>query len=117
MIAYNKLENANLATLLFRRYVAQSLITLSHKPRIGRPLRTPPLLVKKRRKTNYSVSRAMRLESRGAHWVVYGEKRARCEVCSQNKVESRPYSQCSLCKVFLCSNKSKNCFNEFHEFE
>jgi hypothetical protein len=63
MIAYNKLENAKVATLLFRRYVAQSLITLSRKPRIGRPLRSPPLLVKKRRKTNYSVSRAMRLEN------------------------------------------------------
>ncbi len=74
MIAYNKLENANLATLLFRRYVAQSLIILSHKPSLGRPLRTPPLLVKKRRKTNYSVSRAMKLESRGAHWIVYGKK-------------------------------------------
>lgn len=117
MIAYNKLQNTKTNTLHFRRQVALSLITLSHKPKIGRPLRTPPLLAKKRRQSKYSVSRAVRLENRGAHWVVYGEKRGRCEVCSQKKVESRPHSQCSMCKVFLCSNANKNCFNEYHEFE
>ena len=119
MIAYNKLRKTTMSVPQFRRYVALSLVTSSHKPKVGRLLRTPPLVAKKRRKAKYSVSRAIRLENRGAHWVhvVYGDKRGRCEVCSQKNVESRPHSQCSMRKIFLCSNRSKNCFNEFHEFE
>jgi hypothetical protein len=75
MMAYNKLGDTTLSALLFRRYVALSLVTSSHKPKVGRPLCTPPPLVaKKHRKTKYSVSRAIRLENRGAHWVVYRDK-------------------------------------------
>jgi hypothetical protein len=31
--------------------------------------------------------------------VVYGDKQGHCEVCSQKNVESRPHSQCSMCKA------------------
>ncbi len=29
--------------------------------------------------------------------------------------ESRPFSQCSMCKIFLCLSKKRNCFLEFHD--
>lgn len=54
---------------------------------------------------------------RGIHWVVYSANRGRCELCSTQGIESRPKSKCSHCKVFLCSNENKNCFNEYHEVE
>ena len=69
-IAYNKLERENMSSLDFRRSVAQSLITLSRKPRVGRSLKgTPPLVVTKRRRVEYSVSSGMRMQNRGVHGI------------------------------------------------
>ena len=112
MVVYQKMQGESITTLQFRRSVAQSLITLSRKPKVGRPLQVSPLTMNKRRKIAYSVPKSIRLENRGAHWVVYDNKRGRCEVCAQAKVESRPHSQCSLCKVFLCS-KRKTALSSF----
>ena len=114
-IAFCKVTGQKASSLLFRRNVTLSLLTLGRPPKIGRPLHaSSPLPVKKRRKARYSVPDTIRRESLGAHWPGFGEKRARCEVCSQSKAESRPYSSCSTCKVFLCIQKGKNCFAIFH---
>ena len=116
-IAYSKFEGVSVSVLEFRRSVAQSLITLSRPVHVGRPRSTPsPLAPAKRRKSDYSVSKAIRLHNRGVHWIVYEKKHGRCEVCQKNKIESRPHSKCAMCKVFLCSNEKKNCFAVFHEF-
>lgn len=42
MIAFNKLENTSMTALEFRRDVAQSLVTLCQKPKVGCPLRISP---------------------------------------------------------------------------
>lgn len=68
----------------------------------------------KRRKLDFSIPKDVRHGNRGCHWVTFGKKRGRCEICSKKKVESRPYSTCSTCKVHLCCNEKKNCFSEFH---
>lgn len=71
----------------------------------------------KRRRISYSVPLDMRLQNRGAHWPLFTSSRKRCEVCSNKKIESRPYSICSLCNVHLCINKDKNCFGDYHDME
>ncbi|GFN74555.1 PiggyBac transposable element-derived protein 3 [Plakobranchus ocellatus] len=118
-VVYNKIEEKSMPLLLFRRLVAQHLLTAARPPQIGRPLSTSrpgtPQNPLKRRKTDYSVSADIRLTNRGVHWPVFVKKRGRCEVCSQNKVESRPHSQCSTYKVFLCCNEKKQCFLAYHE--
>ena len=114
-ITFCKATGRKIPSLLFRRNVTLALLTLGKPPKIGRPLGTPsPIPAKKRRKAKFSVPDTIRLENLGAHWPVFGEKRARCEVCSQAKVEARPYSTCSTCKVHLCIQKGKNCFAIFH---
>lgn len=118
-VVHNKLEDKSIPLLLFRRSVAQHLLTAATPPQIGRPLATSrcntPPNPPKRRKTDFSVSADIRLTARGVHWPIFLEKRGRCEVCSQNKIESRPHSQCSTCKVYLCCNANKQCFLTFHE--
>jgi hypothetical protein len=53
---------------------------------------------------------------------IFGEKRVRCEWCQAVRratkgtgLESRPFSKCSHCDVFLFCNKKRNCFLEFHK--
>ena len=117
-VAYCKIESSKITTLEFRRLVAQTLITLAQPPKVGRPaLSVTPPVSKKRRSSEFSVPKSIRLQNRGAHWVIYDKKRGRCEECQRNKVESRPHSLCSMCKVFLCCNEKKNCFAAFHEVE
>ena len=119
LVVHNKLEPKEMPLLGFRRMVAQYLMTAAKPPQIGRPLSasrsSTPQNPPKRRKTNYSVSEDIRLTNIGVHWPVFSKKRGRCEVCSQLKVESRPHSQCSTCKVFLCCNEKKQCFLKYHE--
>lgn len=71
----------------------------------------------KRRKTNYSVGKDVRLNNRGGHWPVFTPKRGRCEECSLNKIQSKPMSKCSQCKVYLCVNEKKNCFCNYHDVD
>lgn len=69
----------------------------------------------KRRKSEYSTIKDVRLGNRGIHWPTFVENRGRCEVCSLKKIQSKPHSKCSHCNVFLCVNEKKNCFAEYHE--
>lgn len=115
-IVYSKLEKKTVSVLDFRRQVAHALVLLGRPPQIGRPRSSPSSEAPtKQRGKEYSVPRAARLANRGVHWVVYGKKRGRCQVCQVNGAESRPHSTCSACKVFLCCNEKKNCFASFHE--
>ena len=115
-IVYSKLERKTVSVLDFRRQVAHALVLLGRPPQIGRPRSSPSSEAPtKQRGKEYSVPRAARLANRGVHWVVYGKKRGRCQVCQVNGAESQPHSTCSACKVFLCCNEKKNCFASFHE--
>ena len=119
-VVYDKIAKKGTSIFEFRRGVAMSLITLSRQPTLGRPRSSPSPVAaaaNKRRRTEYSVTPAVRLSNRGCHWIHFTEKRGRCEVCSKNKIESRPKSKCSMCKVFLCCNDKKNCFIEYHEIK
>ena len=118
-VVFKELTHENMTMLTYRRHAVQSLITLAKPPKVGRPTSNTTSLdsqnVPKKRKSNYSVNKSIRLKNLGCHWVIYVSGRGRCEVCSQNKVESRPHSKCSTCGVFLCFNEKKNCFAIYHE--
>ena len=92
-------------------HVVQSLIILAKPPKVGCPVSNTTAStsqsVQKRCKSNYSVNKSIRLENFGCHWVIYASGRGRCEVCSQNKVESKLLSKCSTCSVFLCCSEKK----------
>ena len=113
-IVFCKINGTKPPSLEFRCQVCQSLITLGRPTKVGRPLSNPRLTTPKRRKSAFSTPASIRLEKVGVHLVIYDNNRGRYEVCSSKKIQSRPHSKCSMCKVFLCSNEKKNCFIEFH---
>ncbi|KAL7644533.1 UNVERIFIED_CONTAM: hypothetical protein RMT77_004069 [Armadillidium vulgare] len=97
--------NAKIPLIDFRRNLAMGLVSkgiVNHHSN-------------KRRKISYSVPHDVRLSNKGTHWPIFVESRGRCEVCSSNKIQSRPYSICRACRVHLCVNNAKNCFLTFHE--
>ncbi|XP_046988244.1 piggyBac transposable element-derived protein 3-like [Schistocerca americana] len=105
-----------LPLLEFRRAVALGLMNEQQvanlkKINSGKDEITPP----KRRKDNFPVPKDVRLGNQGNHFVVFSCKRGRCKMCAKNKIQSRPHSQCSTCKVYLCCNEKNNCFLQFHE--
>ena len=112
-VTFSKLEKRPISVLDFRRAVTKAFVTRATPPKVGRPRLTTPV-PPKRRKSGHSVSKDIRLQNLGAHWVTYGKKRGRCEICQTKGVESRPHSKCTMCLVYLCCNKRKNCFAEFH---
>ena len=67
-----------------------------------------------RRKVAYSSPSSVRLTNIGVHWPKFVDEKCRCEVCSNEGIESRPSSICSHCGVYLFCNKSKNCFVKYH---
>ena len=101
----------------FRRSVTQGLMTMKdvsqkRKTSTDNTAKAGP---SKRRKSEYSTIKDVRLGNRGIHWPTFVENRGRCEVCSLKKIQSKPHSKCSHCNVFLCVNEKKNCFAEYHE--
>ena len=96
------------------------LLTLGKEPlhckkQRGRPSPAARLsLPAKRRKIGFSVTKDVRLQNVGVHWPEFVGSRGRCEVCSSKQIESRPHSNCTTCKVFLCCNEKTNCFTEYH---
>ena len=46
------------------------------------------------------------------HFPIYKEKRARCKLPG---CKSPPHFFCHKCKVYLCIDKNKNCFWNFHK--
>ena len=89
------------------------MITKSKTPKRGRPSTLlNQMTAKKRRKSNYSLPASIRQENLGILWPEYDAKRGRCEMCSKKKQEAKPYS---ACKIHLCINDKRNCFQEYHE--
>lgn len=113
----NKLNSTNLSMLQFRRAVAQGLVTLNKsglKKTSGVSLSSRKHLQPKRGKQLYFTPSNVRLGNLGAPWKEFSNTRSRCEICSKNQVESKPFTKCSKCKVFLCLNEKKPRFNEYH---
>ncbi len=72
----------------------------------------------KRRKNRLSVRGDIRFSAVGLHLSIFEGARGRCEWCqaiTDRKLESRPFSKCKQCKVFLCLEKKRNCFFEIHD--
>ena len=107
-VLYKESNMESLPLLDFRRELALVLLTLGMKPNCP----VPGAL--KRRKSSFSVLMSVVLNNLGVHWPQFLPKKGRCEVCSQNSIESRPYSICSHCGVHLCCNSSKMCFRVYH---
>ncbi|XP_054259546.1 piggyBac transposable element-derived protein 3-like [Macrosteles quadrilineatus] len=104
-----------------RRMIAKGLLAMQNPKQRKRSLElsssstsSSPIL-KRRKSTDFSVPKDVRCNNKGIHWVTFDQKRRRCEVCAKRKIQSRPYTKCSHCKVSLCVNEKKNCFAEFHE--
>lgn len=110
--------NGRISFLQFKRMVTQGLLTKGKAvlKKRGRPKQetSPSSLVNKRRKKGFSLSNDIRTQNLGVHWPNFVANRGRCENCAMHNIESRPHSQCSHCKVFLCVNERKNCFYEYH---
>ncbi len=115
-------------TLLeFKRNVTMGLLThaLNAKKQIagraGRMLHTIRPSAEpgaKRRKNRLSVRDDIRFSAVGLHLPIFEEARGRCEWCqatTEKRRESRPFSKCKQCKVFLCLGKKRNCFVEYHD--
>ena len=74
-VVFKKLTHENMTMLTYRRHVLQGLITLAKPPTVGRLISnttsSDSQSVPKRRKSNYSVNKTIRLENLGCHWVIY----------------------------------------------
>ncbi|EFX73118.1 hypothetical protein DAPPUDRAFT_325606 [Daphnia pulex] len=130
-----KQERKNLWSLLeFKRIVTTSLLFYGLNAEKARKEDAPearlmkeiPLSAEpgaKRRKDRLSVPDEIRFSQVGIHHPIFVENRGRCEWCQAtterrpngHTKESRPFSQCSMCKIFLCLSKKRNCFLEFHD--
>ncbi|EFX63526.1 hypothetical protein DAPPUDRAFT_335355 [Daphnia pulex] len=124
-----------LSLLEFKRSVTTSLLLYGLNDEIGRKGDAPearlmkenPLSAEpgaKRRKDRLSVPDEIRFSQVGIHHPIFVENRGRCEWCQAtterrpngHTKESRPlFSHCSMCKIFLCLSKKRNCFLEFHD--
>jgi hypothetical protein len=77
----------------------------------------------KRRKYRLSVPDEIRYSQVGIHHPIFVENRGRCEWYQAtterrpngHTKESQPFSQCNMCKIFLCLSKKRNFFLEFHD--
>jgi len=110
--------------LQFKRRVTLGLLTYGlnsvklQAGQKGHSIRPLPTLGPKRRKNRLSVRDELRFSAVGLHLPIFGETRGRCEWCqatTECKKESRPFSRCSRCQVFLCLSKKRNCFVEYHD--
>jgi len=55
------------------------------------------------------------MSNRGIHWSQFTGSHGRCEVGSFTyQFQSRPFSKCTTCNVFLCFIDKKHCFAEYH---
>lgn len=113
--------NGKISLLEVRRSVALGLIAAKNlKSNKGKKRsldieQSGPSKINSRKKSGFSVFKDVRLGNLGAHWPIFTERRGRCELCSINKIQSKPTTMCSLCKVYLCLNEKKNCFLNYHE--
>lgn len=117
-----KERHETIPLLEFRRLVVQGLFAQKEVPTPSRQYLFQKRQIpeekkesKKGRGKQYTVLKDVRLTNRGIHWPKFVGSRGRCEVCSLTyQMQSRPYSKCTTCNVFLCCNDKKNCFAEYH---
>jgi hypothetical protein len=117
-VVYKQIHGS-ITLLDFLRSVTQGLLTIQELPISNKrkfsltPLNNN-LTLKKRRGKKWSMSNEVRLTNRGIHWPKFVTNRGHCEVCAINATQSRLYSKCFHCGVFLCCNDKKNCFSVYH---
>ncbi|KAJ8886515.1 hypothetical protein PR048_012726 [Dryococelus australis] len=117
-VMYKELFDKGVSLLGFRISVSQDLIThqvLKAKRRCSKNRGASPgtktaAINVKSRKSNFSVPNDVRIFNCGTHWPVFDSHRGRCEVYSSKNIQSRPFSQCSHCKVFLHMNEKRGAF-------
>lgn len=128
-----KLDHTEPLSLLdFKRSVTIGLLTtglnevsgdVERLGRLGHKINPGGQPAAKRRKDRLSVRDELRFAGVGIHLPIFLESRGRCEWCQKHyfnrngngKLESRPYSKCKRCNVFLCLTTRRNCFNEYHD--
>lgn len=86
--------------LQFRRSVALGLMTQKNPTTNRKSLKSTSRneisvpASKRRRETTESVCKDVRLGNLGVHWPTFVDTRGRCELCSINNIQSKPYSKC-----------------------
>ena len=103
-VQFKESNNESIPWLNFRRELAQGLLTLGQQPIVQ-------ALVHQRDANLHLVHQSQSVPL-GVHWPQFLPEIGRCKVCSQNGVESRPFSICSHCGVHCCCNSSKMCFSK-----
>ncbi|EFX64911.1 hypothetical protein DAPPUDRAFT_117729 [Daphnia pulex] len=106
-----------LSLLEFKRSVTTSLLFYGLNAEKARKEDAPEARLMK------EIPLSARFHPVGIHHPIFVENRGRCEWCQAtterrpngHTKESRPFSQCSMCKNFLCLSKKRNCFLEFHD--
>lgn len=96
----------------FQMSIAESLILRDR--RVGRTSFIDHLSVSRKRPF---VSAPVQPEVRYDlldHFPIFAEKRSRCKLCPAGAKNGFTYIKCGKCQVFLCLNRERNCFYEFH---
>lgn len=99
----------------FRVQVAKSLCTLGfHAQKRGRPGNEIQKQLEERQKrarTSIAPTKDVRQDSID-HWPQWNSSRNRCKL---PKCTGKTFVSCAKCNTFLCFNKDKNCFKNYHQ--
>ena len=108
-------EAKHMSLLQFQAEVASGLTRAAKLPCVlvtkrGRPSSSPKPLKKPRTCATVAIPwNDVRYDCYD-HFPIYDDKQHRCRHCSCGYT----HLQCVKCKLFLCVNKSRNCFRQFH---
>ena len=106
-------KKTQLSLLQFTKDVADGLLLVGKNPNkpLGRPLKrrslSPVSTIGKKPMVPKPVA-DVRYDGLH-HWPDFRDKRNRCRVCSMLS-----FVVCSKCKIHLCFQKERNCFQDFH---
>lgn len=108
-IIYNEnYKHTNMTLKEFRLSIVTGLVGASTEtPRIGRPSGDMP---QSQFKPNIPLEKRW---DRASHMPLHSNSR-RCALCSSRAEQHRTRWSCTICKVGLCLNDKKNCFEKFH---
>ena len=102
-IVYDKIESAPLLSSLdFRYSIAQTMIREFSSRKRAVPLSRPS---KRSRGPPFDIVN---------HLPDFAPSRVRCAFSSSKNVESRTCVRCITCKITLCLQKDRNCFQQYH---
>lgn len=97
----------------FKTELSETLMKLADHVRIGRPSKeiNEHINLKRKKATAAQLPpKEIRLDNIG-HTPQWTEKRLSCKLPGCNKLG---FIGCSKCKVQLCLNKDRNCYEKFH---